>query len=205
MKQDITSQKIIALQAEIVERAHNDAFFNEVEGDFLKAVADNMHSNFNLWHIEDQARRTDLPDPEIVECKRKIDGENQKRNDYIEKIDEIIISELPDLEQADAQKLPVNTETPGSVIDRMGISNLKIYHMREQLSRENVSDEHIRKCEEKLHILEMQRKDLAAAFDQLMKDLFEQKKNLRVYRQFKMYNDPELNPALFENDLDKGN
>ena len=46
--------------------------------------------NNRMWHLEDEVRRTDLPDAEIVKLKRKIDQTNQERCDLVDKVDEIL-------------------------------------------------------------------------------------------------------------------
>ncbi len=166
-------------------------------GDILRVIEEQHLRNFLLWHTEDEARRRDVPDSFIAEQKRKIDRFNQERQDYIERIDETIIRSWPWV--AENAALPMNTETPGSVIDRLSIASLKMFHMREETERTDATDEHRRKCMEKLEILRRQRGDLAAALDQLLDDLHDRRKRLQVYRQFKMYNDPTLNPAVYKN------
>jgi len=151
--------------------------------------------NFQLWHTEDEARRKDVPDSCIADCKRKIDKLNQSRQDIIEKCDELIILIWPWV--SENSDLPMNTETPGSVIDRLSVASLKMFHMKEQTLRTDVGSLHIAKCNDKLNALGNQRKDLALAFDQLIEGLCEHRKKLKVYRQFKMYNDPSLNPAMY--------
>ncbi len=197
---NITYEEITSLQEELIVAFHRNSNENNAAGgvDFLRAIRDNTMSNFNLWHLEDKVRRIDIADSEIVELKREIDKENQKRNNGIERIDEILISILPQLTEDEKKELPMNSETPGSIIDRLSIGNLKVYHMNEQIMRKEVSIEHIENCKNKLNILKLQKRDLSVAFDQLMQDLFNRKKQLQIYRQFKMYNDSRLNPAIYE-------
>lgn len=197
---EIKSSKIIALQEELSESLHKKCDINGAaeESVFTKAVKENMVCNFKLWHLEDEARRDDLRDYQIVELKRNIDKENQKRNDFIEEIDKVLITILPRLTPREKEHLPMNSETPGAIIDRLGIGSLKIYHMNEEATRVSVPITHIKNCRNKLELLISQRKDLAGAFSQLIEDLFNRRKQLRIYRQFKMYNDPDLNPALYE-------
>lgn len=162
---------------------------------FLARVAAQHLRNFRLWHIEDEARRTDVDDAYIAAQKRAIDRTNQERQDLIEKLDEAIIAAWPwVLEDA---SLPLNSETPGSVIDRLSIGALKIWHMREQTEREDASEEHRAKCRERLAVLCRQREDLAGSLARLLGDLRDRRLRLQVYRQFKMYNDPSLNPAVY--------
>jgi hypothetical protein len=199
-KIEINSKNIITLQEEIINKLHENSSvdISEPDNEFLKATWDNMFSNFRLWHHEDQARCFDVVDAQIADVKRKIDKENQIRNDFIEKIDEVLLSILPALSDEEKESLPMNTETPGSVIDRLSIAGLKIFHMNEEALREDALAEHKEKCLNRLNMLKFQKIDLAAAFDALIEDLFNKKKQLRLYRQFKMYNDPELNPAVYK-------
>jgi hypothetical protein len=201
MNTEIISEDIAKLQENIVAQLHESGDLNypAPESDFLKAVYENMMCNYRLWHHEDEARRVDVSDAEIADVKRKIDKENQQRNDFIEVIDEVLLDILPRLSDEEKNALPMNSETPGSIIDRMSIAALKIFHMNEETLREDAAEAHINKCRNKVEILKLQRNDLAAAFDVLTKDLSDKKKQLRLYRQFKMYNDPSLNPALYGN------
>ena len=80
-------------------------------------------------------------------------------------------------------------ETVGSLIDKLSINELKIYHMKEQLQRDDVDDAFLRECELKLSILNTQRKDLSEELQELMDDVRDGRKKLRIYRQMKMYND----------------
>jgi|TARA_B100000959_G_scaffold205178_1_gene215060 hypothetical protein len=57
-----------------------------------KAVSGLAMSNIKLWHLEDEVRREDLPDSEIVKTKRTIDTTNQERNNFMDKVDEILES-----------------------------------------------------------------------------------------------------------------
>lgn len=159
-------------------------------------IAANHQYNTLLWNEEDKARRTDVGPSEIAACKRLIDQYNQKRNDAVEAIDEAILSALEDCERAGDARL--NSETAGAMIDRLSILSLKIYHMREQTQRVDAGAEHIAKCSEKLQRLVVQRQDLGACFDQLLADAQQGRAYFKVYRQFKMYNDPTLNPYLYD-------
>lgn len=60
-----------------------------------RAVSELAERNARIWHLEDEARRTDLPDAEIVAVKRKIDATNQERNDLMDKVDEILAGQAP--------------------------------------------------------------------------------------------------------------
>lgn len=162
--------------------------------DVTRAIGVEHLINIRLWHQEDEARRPDVSDTDIARTKRVIDGLNQRRNDTIETIDDAIIAHLG--EGALRSDAPLHSETPGAIIDRLSILSLKIYHMREETLRENADPEHRSRCAEKLVILEEQRGDLAGCLAILMDELQAGNRRFRRYRQFKMYNDPELNPAV---------
>lgn len=153
--------------------------------------------NYELWHQEDIARDTNATDSEIAQVKRNIDKLNQNRNDMIEKVDEKISEILTEKGVKVSANAKMNSETPGSIIDRLSINMLKIYHMEEQTEREDASAGHIENCKQKLQILEIQKKDLSACLSELIEDLKSGKKYFKVYRQMKMYNDPNLNPVLY--------
>lgn len=157
-------------------------------------VLGNHRCNFNLWHEEDKARREDMGFEYVYHAKRAIDGYNQRRNDFIERIDETLFELLkPNLESA-----PVNSETPGMIMDRLSIMALKHFHMVEQTEREDVTLEHLEKCKQKVAVLEQQRGDLLAILKQFLGEIEKGERAYRVYFQFKMYNDPSLNPQLYK-------
>lgn len=157
-------------------------------------VVDNHRWNHLLWQEEDQARRIDVPDAAIAGHKRAIDRYNQCRNDAVEAIDDGLLGcGARCAPRADAW---VNSETAGSIIDRLSINLLKIHHMGWQARREEAGAEHMRRCADKLARLQAQREDLLQALQRLLDGLMDGRCCFRVYRQFKMYNDPALNPWL---------
>ncbi|MGJ4788591.1 DUF4254 domain-containing protein [Leptospira koniambonensis] len=147
------------------------------------------------WHVEDEIRRPDLPDKELVQFKRKIDALNQERTDLVEQIDDQVSAMYKSVERKPNARM--NSETPAWLIDRMSILELKIYHMKEQTERKDVSPEHIQTCQNKLNVLLEQRTDLSKCLDELLDDLSKGDKFYKVYRQMKMYNDKNLNPSLY--------
>ena len=159
------------------------------------AIGDNHRHNRLLWDEEDLARRKTVPDSEIAKNKRAIDGYNQKRNDAIERMDEQLLILLSDVKQKSNSRM--NSETPGAMIDRLSILSLKIHHMRLQTERTDVDRAHIDSCRAKLSRLDEQRTDLAACLDGLLAECARGESYFKVYRQFKMYNDPALNPAVY--------
>ena len=158
-----------------------------------QAIEDNHRFNCLLWDEEDLARRRNVPDSEIAANKRAIDGYNQKRNDAIERIDE----QLLNLFRNKKDNARLNSETAGGMTDRLSILSLKIHHMRLQTQRKDVDRAHVETCVLKLNRLNEQRSDLAACLDRLLAECARGESHFKVYRQFKMYNDPKLNPALY--------
>lgn len=154
----------------------------------------NHFFNTKLWNEEDLARRKKVSDTEIAKNKRAIDSFNQKRNDYIEKIDDFIFENIPYLTEARGKQ---NSETLGAMIDRLSILSLKIFHMTLQTLRDDVEKSHIEVCTNKLIILKKQRHDLCFCFDELLSDCQNGLRHIKLYKQFKMYNDPNLNPKMY--------
>lgn len=158
-------------------------------------------ANFKLWHLEDAARRDDAGFEFVASCKRAIDAMNQKRNDGIERLD-------AQLESLIASFLPphtpqrYNTETMGGGLDRLSILQLKLYHMREETRRSDVHEEHLQRCQSRLELLERQRRDLQRSLLELLTDYVEGRKRPMIYRQFKMYNDPQTNPEIYRQGKD---
>ena len=191
-------QKIIELQAETVARWHNEPIDNPCNG-FEQVVCRQHQFNYQLWHQEDIARSRDVTDEKIAEVKRAIDGFNQQRNDWIEKVDDFITDMLETQGVSVADGARLNTETPGSVIDRLSILSLRIYHLDEQLERKDVDQSHRESVEQKIAICRLQQDELSNSLQELLDDIFAGRKRHRTYRQLKMYNDPALNPYLYKN------
>ena len=147
------------------------------------------------WHLEDIIRDPNIDPVEALKIKRRIDRSNQERTDMVEYIDSYFLDLYKDVRvAADAT---VNTESPAWAIDRLSILALKIYHMEQEVKREDVSQKHIEECGRKLDVLRQQQVDLSGAIDALLDDIAAGRKYMKVYKQMKMYNDPELNPVLY--------
>ncbi|MBV7440826.1 DUF4254 domain-containing protein [Weeksellaceae bacterium TAE3-ERU29] len=149
------------------------------------------------WHLEDIIRDPEIDAVEALKIKRWIDKSNQERTDTVEFIDSWFLNELKDVKIKPSAK--INTESPAWAIDRFSILALKVYHMREEANRENASDEHRGKSQEKLNVLETQKVDLGTAIEELIADLQSGEKKMKVYKQMKMYNDEDFNPVLYKN------
>ena len=171
--------------------------------DFPSLVSRQHYVNFELWHQEDKARDPDAPDSKIAAVKRAIDVLNQRRNDMIEQMDQYLLTVLHKNNIQCTADAEMNSETPGSIIDRLSINALKIYHMDEEIQRADVEDEHRKKCSGKLSVLNDQRNDLKKSLETLLADLNNGKKRLKVYQQMKMYNDENLNPILYQKEKNK--
>lgn len=162
-----------------------------------KYIEFNHRYNCLLWDEEDLARRKNVPDSEIATNKRAIDGYNQKRNDAIENIDDLLLQRTAQITPAKGAWL--SSETAGSMIDRLSIASLKIFHMGLQIKREDVGSAHIEACKKKLSQLAAQRSDLQKCLHDLLSAIENGQAYYKIYRQFKMYNDATLNPHLYEN------
>jgi hypothetical protein len=169
---------------------------SEAETDFLARVARQHRANFDLWHIEDEARTPGATDAALADVKRRIDATNQRRNDLAEALDRALMEWLArqGLPKADAA---LHSESPGLMIDRLSIQALKIYHTREETERENAPTGHEERNRDRLEILLEQRADLAHCLDALWRDTLAGTRRFKLYRQLKMYNDPSLNPAIY--------
>jgi len=199
------TKELLKQQLQEVEQWHSflpQADFSEPT-DFPVLVSTQHQLNFELWHQEDMARDPDVSDSKIASVKRAIDVLNQRRNDLIERMDQFLVNILLTGNVKNNAETEMNSETPGSMIDRLSINALKIYHMDEEIQREEVTAEHRNKCAGKLSVLQEQRKDLEQCLSKLFADLSSGEKRLKVYRQMKMYNDESLNPVLYRKDESK--
>ena len=148
------------------------------------------------WHYEDIIRDPDINPQEGMKLKRLIDSSNQNRTEMVEYIDSYFLKLYSNVNPKSDAK--VNTESPAWALDRLSILILKIYHMKEESEREDVSHAHRNNCQKKLDVLIEQREDLSESIDQLLIDLSTGEKKMRVYKQMKMYNDDKLNPELYK-------
>lgn len=151
------------------------------------------------WHLEDIVRDPSIEANAGLALKRRIDASNQVRTDMVEYIDSYFLDQYKAVKpNADAT---INTESPAWAIDRLSILALKIFHMQAEVNRTDASEDHRQACATKLAVLLEQRTDLSKAIDELLADIASGKKYMKVYRQMKMYNDPKLNPILYQQQL----
>ena len=187
---------------EVIENYH---IKNDVSQDFINKYDENDDLISHLlykkcwidtvqWHYEDLIRDPNIDPFFALDLKRKIDASNQNRTDMVEYIDAYFLEKYKHVLPND--KATINTESPAWGIDRLSILALKIFHMNEEATRSNASQEHKNTCKKKLTILLEQRDDLSLAIDTLLLDIEKGIKYMKVYKQMKMYNDDELNPVL---------
>jgi len=147
------------------------------------------------WHLEDIIRNPEIDPVEALALKRRIDKSNQDRTDLVELIDSYFLDKYKDV--VINSSAIINTESPAWAIDRLSILHLKIYHMQQEVERKDSSADHLSQCQTKLNILLEQKVDLSTAIEQLISDISDGVKKMKVYKQMKMYNDPALNPVLY--------
>lgn len=148
------------------------------------------------WHLEDIVRNPQIDPSAGLALKRRIDASNQVRTDMVEYIDSYFLQQYSDVKPS--VNATINTESPAWAIDRLSILALKIYHMAVETKRTDIDDEQKASCTTKLNVLLEQRIDLSTAIDELLADIAAGNKYMKVYKQMKMYNDPMLNPVLYQ-------
>ncbi len=188
--------ELTQLQIDTVALWHQQPIANEYDG-FKQLVCKQHEFNYRLWHEEDTARSPSATDEEIANVKRAIDKLNQQRNDMIEKVDDALTEVLDAGGITPADGAPINTETPGSAIDRLSIMSLRLYHYQEQHDRADADAEHRQKVADRIALCQQQHADLSQSLQELIDAIFAGKKQHKTYRQMKMYNDPSLNPAIY--------
>ncbi|HKO80100.1 MAG TPA: DUF4254 domain-containing protein [Chitinophagaceae bacterium] len=155
------------------------------------------------WHLEDIIRNPAIDPVQALSIKRRIDSSNQERTDVVEYIDSYFLEKYKTIKPLN--EASINTESPAWAIDRLSILALKIYHMQAEANRTDASQDHIAACQQKLAVLLEQRKDLSQAIDELLTDIEQGRKYMKVYKQMKMYNDPSLNPVLYQQKTSQAN
>ena len=204
----MTKTAISSLAVKVFEKSVNDYHVH----DDIKRSASNPYEKKDFehllyeknwidtvqWHYEDIIRDPDINPKEGMKLKRLIDSSNQNRTEMVEYIDSYFLNLYSNVNPKTYAK--VNTESPAWALDRLSILILKIYHMKEESEREDVSQDHRNNCQKKLDVLIEQREDLSESIDQLLIDLSTGDKKMRVYKQMKMYNDESLNPVLYKKD-----
>ena len=195
----LSADTIVKLQDQNTRAWHEHPASEENLADpWLARVARQHRANFDLWHIEDEARTPGATDAQLADVKRRIDSTNQLRNDLAEDLDRALLDWLAP-QKLPAEEAPLHSETPGLIIDRLSILALKVYHTREEAERCDATLEHCERNRERLAILLERRTALAHCLDRLWRETLTGTRRFKLYRQFKMYNDPTLNPAIYRN------
>lgn len=196
------SEKANTIFKEVIDKYHE---IDSVDQSFNNPYSDETHLLAHLlyrkcwidtvqWHYEDIIRDPNIDPVSALSLKRQIDASNQDRTDMVEYVDSYFLEKYKGASVK--ENATINTESPAWGVDRLSILALKVYHMNEEATRENASEEHRNACQIKLNILLEQRVDLSTAIDQLLGDISKGNKYMKVYKQMKMYNDDELNPVL---------
>ncbi|MCQ2331653.1 MAG: DUF4254 domain-containing protein [Paludibacteraceae bacterium] len=147
------------------------------------------------WHLEDIIRDPNINPVDALALKHRIDHSNQDRTDLVERIDSYFWEQYNTVKhKTDAR---INTESPAWAIDRLSILHVKIFHMNVEVNRTDADATHIKKCNDKLAVLKEQLADMTTSISQLLADYESGEKIMKVYRQMKMYNDPDTNPVLY--------
>ncbi|HVC48431.1 MAG TPA: DUF4254 domain-containing protein [Terracidiphilus sp.] len=193
----LSAQSVLQLHHRLTRDWHADpASPSDADDAFLHAVARQHRANFDLWHIEDEARAPSASDAELASVKRRIDSTNQLRNDLAEQLDRDLLDWLAHRALPNPAA-PLHSESPGLIIDRLSILALKIFHTRQEAERPDAPAGHAQRNQERLAVLLDQRSDLAACLDALWQQTLAGQRRFKLYRQLKMYNDPALNPAIY--------
>ena len=194
MNSILSISRLLELQNELVKSNISSIEVLNASDELWKFIEMNHRCNQMLWHEEDLARRNDVEPREIMLNKRAIDQYNQKRNDAVEKIDFELLSMLQKIKlNQDARQC---SETAGSMIDRLSILALKLHATHCQIQRNDVSDDHIKICNSRFEVLNLQRQDLATCLDYLLSQFLAGKEYFKIYKQYKMYNDPQFNQFI---------
>lgn len=190
----VDASEIVRLQMDATRLWHRS---REVPaaGEFDALVVEQHRANYELWHEEDKARDPQITGEEMVRIKRAIDRLNQRRNDLMERIDRMLLAEAGE----QRTEAPLHSETPGMMVDRLSILELKRFHTAEEIARAAGSgnEEHGRRNGERLAVIEEQQRDLRDALGALWAEVMSGQRRFKLYRQMKMYNDPALNPVLY--------
>ncbi len=190
----IQASHIVQLQDDATLRWHDPSATEPAPANAWHDLILAQHrANFDLWHHEDAARDTLATGDSIARHKRAIDTLNQRRNDLAEKIDLILLDQAP----TPTESTPLHSETPGMMIDRLSILALKRFHTAEEVRRAGASEAHHQRNRDRLLILDRQSADLAHCLHALWAEVLKGTRRFKLYRQMKMYNDPELNPVLY--------
>lgn len=182
------------LQYHVADRVDQPLINPYLSGDIEHLLYKKNWIDTVQWHYEDLIRDPEIDPTAALVLKRKIDASNQERTDLVEYIDAYFLDQFAEVSVR--PEAVINTESPAWAVDRLSILALKIYHMQQEVERTDATQEHLAQCQTKLNVLLTQKQDLTTAIDQLLTDIAQGRKYMKVYKQMKMYNDDELNPVL---------
>ena len=193
--QPFSGTRLVEWFSDLTALCHDAAPIKPNDIESPKGLTQWIHyKNYIVWHLEEYVRKDEATESEILEAEKTIDMHSLKRLAAIEQIDIWLDNVLKSAGISLGGDAPVNSETPGSIIDRLSIITLKIFHIREHLEADDLSQKTRRNLDIRLSVLQEQYADLARALDILLLDLRQAKKRHKVYRQFKIYNDPSFQP-----------
>ena len=153
-----------------------------------RGLAENLQLiNTFQWHEEDRSRAHDAGDSVLAAVKRSIDASNARRVRAVEICDAAAV-ELVAAAGLHAPQAPLHSESPGSIVDRLSVLELKAWHAREQ--RDTAADAARTDLSERVAGIEEQIADLGGCLDRLFADIAAGRLRIKLYRQVKLYRDP---------------
>jgi len=193
-----SGQRLNEWFSDLIELWHDTAPIEPTEYQSPKGMTQWLHyQNFVVWHLEEMLRHNDIKPDKIHRLEQAVDKHTNQRMDVLEQIDIWIDNVLETAGIAPADGTPVHSETPANIINRLSVLSLKIFHLKERLDNDNLGKEDKHTVNLRFRILEEQVRDVSKALDQLLLDLRQARKKHKVYRQFKIYNDPSFHPELY--------
>ncbi|MBJ93709.1 MAG: hypothetical protein CMP23_04455 [Rickettsiales bacterium] len=188
-----------------IELAHSSNLRSRFELDYspaqdpsqgLKFVVETQHFfNCALWAEEDRARSKVLGDAHLAQVKRQIDSLNQRRNDWIEVIDRYFAEQLEELRPPIREGVRLNSETVGSIVDRLSILTLRRFAL-EQLIQQPISRQAVPESRARLELCVQQHQMLTTCLRELLLDLLQGARVHYSFRTMKLYNDERFNPHV---------
>ncbi len=188
--------KWFELLSNIIESLYSSNFKNISTTLLDKTLNELIATNFQLWRYEDEARRKDVDDKYIASLKRNIDKHNQKRHNFMNSIDAILQKDIEKRIKPSTKSIPLNSETPASIFDRLIVLALRTYHLEKETKRKDANSDHLKRCSIMLEEVKERSKDLLKCLEDLLLDYYSGRKKLKAYKEYKLYNDPSLNPSL---------
>jgi hypothetical protein len=150
-------------------------------------------ANFDLWHEEDKAREPGASDARIASVKRAIDALNQTRNDLVEALDRTLLDAAGEQNSI----APLHSESPGLILDRLSVLALKLYHTAEESRRTSASEAHRAAQPRSPRSARRAARRPRRLPRCPLGDVLHGRRRFKLYRQLKMYNDPDLNPEVY--------